>query len=582
MSEERKSFGHRHRWLWWIAGVLAVLLAAVTVAAVMAARRTEPYLRARIVEGLSNHFHARVELESFHVSLGNGFRGEWGVWAQGHGLRVWPPAEVAGVQVPNPPVPAPPLISLESFGFHVPLRYKPDQPVYIGEIRLQGLHVTLPPKSHFLHLSAQQTPAVAQPTAGGGLPIRFQLGTVECKDAELTLETSKPGKLPLEIEIAKFKVTDIAPDNSMHFDAELTNPKPVGTVHTKGIFGPWLVSDPGESPISGEYKFDNADLSDFKGIAGTLSSTGNYAGTLRDLNVDGQTDTPDFSLTHFGNAMDLKTKFHAVVDGTNGDTRLDPVNAILGHSHITAQGQVVRAYSHAGGQTRGIGHDIDLGIEIKQGRMEDFLRLASHETTPLLTGDLDLKSTLHIPPGKEPVYERMGLKGQFQLDQAQFSSDKVQKRIEELSLRGQGHPNEVKSPDHQAVQSSMQSDFQLADGVITLPNLVFTVPGADIDLSGTYKLDGGMLGFVGVAKMQATVSKMIGGWKGLLLKPADHMFKKDGAGTEVPIHVAGTYKNPDFGVDVKGLQHVHTHPQRPDEQTAPVPPAAPSSPPAGH
>jgi hypothetical protein len=75
---------------------------------------------------------------------------------------------------------------------------------------------------------------------------------------------------------------------------------------------------------------------------------------------------------------------------------------------------------------------------------------------------------------------------------------------------------------------------------------------------------------------------MIGGWKGLLLKPADHMFKKDGAGTEVPIHVAGTYKNPDFGVDVKGLQHVHTHPQRPDEQTAPVPPAAPSSPPAGH
>ncbi len=125
----------------------------------------------------------------------------------------------------------------------------------------------------------------------------------------------------------------------------------------------------------------------------------------------------------------------------------------------------------------------------------------------------------------------------------------------------------------------MQSDFQMANGVITLPNLVFTVPGADINLNGTYKLDGGMLGFIGVAKMQATVSKMVGGWKGILLKPADHMFKKDGAGTEVPIHVAGTYKNPEFGVDVKGVPH--SHPQRPSDQAAPAAPAAQSAPPAG-
>jgi len=34
--------------------------------------------------------------------------------------------------------------------------------------------------------------------------------------------------------------------------------------------------------------------------------------------------------------------------------------------------------------------------------------------------------------------------------------------------------------------------------------------------------------------MEATVSKMVGGWKGLLLKPADRFFKKNGAGTEVP------------------------------------------------
>ena len=581
MSEERASFGRRFRWLWWTAGVLIVLLGALTVTGFIVARRAEPYLRTRIVQGLSDHFHARVELDAFHVSLGNGLRGEWGVWAQGRGLRIWPPAQVAGVQVANPlPAIDEPLISLASFGFHVPLNYKPDKPIHIGDIRLEGLRVALPPKSRFLHVSPQPA-SDAAPTQSSSLPIRFQLGAVEGKNTTLILETSKPGKLPLVIDIARFKVTDISPNNSMHYEAELTNPKPVGIVHTKGIFGPWQVADPGESPISGDYKFDHANLGDFKGIAGTLDSTGEYSGTLRDLDVDGQTHTPDFSLTHFGNKMDLETHFHAIVDATNGDTRLDPVNAILGKSHITARGQIVRAYKHdADGALHGIGHDIDLAIQINDGHIDDFLHLASSSDTPLLTGAVTINAALHIPPGKEPVHERMGLKGHFLLDQAQFTSDKVQSKIAELSLRGQGRPHDAKSPDHESVQSHMESDFEMAKGEIELPNLAFTVPGADIELKGAYKLDGGQLGFIGVARMQATVSKMVGGWKGFLLKPADRFFKKDGAGTEVPIHIGGTYKNPEFGVDVKGMPH--THPQRPDEQPPPPSPQAQATTAAQH
>ena len=570
----------RFRWLWWTAGAFLVLLAALTVTGFIVARRTEPYLRARIVEGLANHFHARVELDAFHVSLGNGLRGEWGVWAQGHGLRIWPPAEVAGVQVPNAPQPEP-LISLAAFGFHVPLNYKPDQPIYIGDIRLEGLRVALPPKSRFLHVSPQPA-SDAAPAQSSSLPIRFQLGAVECKDATLILQTSKPGKLPLEIDIARFKVTEHLPQqrHALRGRADQSQARR-HRLHTKGVFGPWQVGDPGESPIAGDYKFDHANLGDFKGIAGTLDSTGDYSGTLRDLNVDGQTHTLDFSLTHFGNKMDLETHFHAIVDATNGDTRLDPVNAILGKSHITARGQIVRAYKHdSDGALHGIGHDIDLAIQIDDGHIDDFLHLASSSDTPLLTGAVTINAALHIPPGKEPVHERMGLKGHFLLDQAQFTSDKVQSKIAELSLRGQGRPHDAKSPDHESVQSHMESDFEMAKGEIDLPNLAFTVPGADIELKGAYKLDGGQLGFIGVARMQATVSKMVGGWKGFLLKPADRFFKKDGAGTEVPIHISGTYKNPEFGVDVKGMPH--THPQRPDEQPPPASPQAQATTAAQH
>ena len=57
--------------------------------------------------------------------------------------------------------------------------------------------------------------------------------------------------------------------------------------------------------------------------------------------VDGDANVPDFELTHFGHTMPLQTHFHAKVDATNGDTWLQPVNATLGHSQFTAEGQVV-------------------------------------------------------------------------------------------------------------------------------------------------------------------------------------------------------------------------------------------------
>jgi AsmA-like C-terminal region len=569
LAKQPRSFWRRHPWLVWLGGGALLAIAALAIAVAVLVHRAEPYLRARIVTALSEHFHARVELDSFHVSLGNGIHGEWGVWARGRGLRIWPPALVAGVHVPPSNAPSEPLIQLGGFGFHVPLRYQPGAPVYIGQVRLQGLDVRLPPKSHFLH--------VGSPTnTGTGTPhhspfVEFQLGAVDCTGMNLELETSKPGKLPMQIAIAHLRLTSISADAEMHFEAELTNPKPTGIIHTTGDFGPWQVSDPGESPLAGQYTFDHADLGDIKGIAGILSSTGRYEGTLRDIIVDGQTDTPDFRLSQFNNSFDLRTQFHAIVDGTNGDTWLDPVNATMGQSHISAKGQVVRVLApDSDGSQHSIGHDISLEINVSQGRIEDFVRLGSHGSTSPLSGDVTVKAALLVPPGQDRVDQRMNLKGQFELNKAQFTSSKVQDRIEELSLRGQGRPNDVKSTDPDTIVSEMHSNFTLAHGTITLPDLAFLVPGAEINLDGTYVLDGGALKFTGTANMQATVSKMVGGWKGFLLKPADRFFKKDGAGTSVAIHVDGTREHPDFGVDIKGVDLKrglkHTSPERPDQQ----------------
>jgi hypothetical protein len=522
------------------------LLAALVIAAVvvdMALKRAEPFLRARVLEVLQDRFHARVELDGFHVSLMDGIR------AEGTGLRIWPPAEVNGVTVPAGA--EEPLIRLDQFRFHAPLHYERGKPFHVSLVELKGLEVHLPPRSHFTHIAAE---GAGQSNAGTPL-LSLAVDEIECNGAHLVLGTSKPGKQPLDFAIAHFTLKDVSKGGAMGFDAELTNPRPVGTIHSSGSFGPWIVDDPGESAITGDYTFDHADLSAFKGIAGILNSTGHYQGTLRDLLVDGEAAVPDFRLAHFDKALNLLTRFHAKVDATNGDTWLEPVDATLGHSHFTALGQIVRVIVPGpDGNPQSRGHDIALTVNVDRGRIEDFLRLASHSDAPLLTGAVMVKTKLHIPPGKQPVHERMELDGSFALDQARFASSKIQDRIEELSLRGQGRPGEAKKPGATDVTSTMKGNFTMAGGVITLPDLEYTVPGAEIDLAGTYEMEDGGLDFKGMAKLQATVSQMVGGWKGMLLKPLDRYFRKNGAGTEVPIHIGGTRDHPDFGIDLDRMK----------------------------
>jgi hypothetical protein len=104
------------------------------------------------------------------------------------------------------------------------------------------------------------------------------------------------------------------------------------------------------------------------------------------------------------------------------------VIATLGQSHFIAEGQVVRVPAGvlSNGTAQPGGHEIALKVNVQRGRIEDFLRLASKSGNPLLTGAMTLKTTLEIPPGMAPVDERMRLNGNFTLDQAAFTSAKIQ------------------------------------------------------------------------------------------------------------------------------------------------------------
>lgn len=541
----RGSIQRGHRWLKWFLGALSVLLVAMGIAVTIAVHHAEPFLRALIVDRLTQRFHARVELDSFHVSLAHGLR------AEGKGLRIWPPAEVEGLEVPA--AHGQPLIDLRRFYFRAPLRFAPNKPIHIWTVTLEGLTVTVPARPRKAPANAPSTPEATPvlPLPRGAELLHFRIDRVLCKDARVILENANPAKQPMEFDIQTMKVAPVHPSGKMHFEAVLTNPRPKGLITTQGNFGPWVVDDPGHTPLDGRYRFEHADLGAFKGISGILSSTGRYLGTLRNMIVDGETHTPAFALTHFGTAVPLNTTFHARVDGTNGDTWLEPVRATLGGTRLTATGKVVQVLAPLNGKhgpMHSIGRQIALTVDVEQGQIADFLRLTSHSGEPIMTGDLHMKTTFELPPGTVPVHERMRMHGSFSLHDVLFTNPKLQDRVGSLSLRGQGKTDQAKTAAVTDVRSDMKGEFTMAGGAIDFPNLDYTVPGAQIRLRGVYGLDGGTLAFRGTARLQAPVSKLVGGWKGWLLTPINPFFRRKGAGTVVHVHVRGTRAEPQFGV----------------------------------
>jgi hypothetical protein len=523
-----------------VAVVLFLMFAAVFTVIAVYFHRAAPILRARVVETLSTRFDSRVELASFDVSVFQGFE------VSGGGLKLYP----KHLQMQQP------LFSVDKFSFRTGWRDLFRTPMHIGQVQISGLGINLPPKEQRSNI-----PKVGPQELGSG-KIQIFVDELLIDHARLVMGTDNPGKVPLDFEISKVRLTSVGANQPMKFHAILTNPKPVGYIDSTGEFGPYDTQHPGGTPVSGTYSFSHADLGTLKGIGGILSSTGTYRGTLNNIVVDGETDTPDFRLTSANYSMPLHTKFHAIVDGTNGDTHLQPVDAMLAHSHIVASGDVVRAQGMPG-------HDITLDVTVGPAKIDDLLKLGVKTEPPVMTGDLTMHTKLHLPPGKESVIAKLRLQGNFQITNVHFTNEKLQAKVDELSLRGQGRPKEVKEP-HPDFASAMQGNFALDAQKITISGLDYTVPGARVAMNGVYTLDGEQFNFQGTARLDAKVSEMVTGWKSVMLKLADPYFMKNGAGTEVPISVTGTRSEPHFGVDLDKL--FHKDKQKSGE--APPPPAA--------
>ncbi|MCL4840891.1 MAG: hypothetical protein KJZ79_03595 [Bryobacteraceae bacterium] len=525
-------------WL-WAGGVLALVLIGLTVAGIVLSRRFEPFIKEQTVLYLEKRFDSKVELGSLTVSMP--MKSPLQVLLnKGRGAQVKVEGRTIALRHRGR-TDVPPMFAMDRFLFEVDLHTLWEKPAHVKIVRLEGMALNLPPKGERPTLGGGE--AAPEPEAGTGeapegTPAVI-IDEIIADGTKLTLLPKDETKAPLIFDIHKLKLTTAGPGVAMKYDAELTNAKPPGLIQAKGSFGPWVAGEPSQSAIDGNYVFEKADLGVFKGIAGTLSSKGKFSGVLARMDVEGVTETPDFRLTMGGEAVPLRTEYKAVVDGTNGNTLLEPVIARLGSTVFECRGGVVRGREE-------IGKSVILDVVMKEGRIDDVLKLAMKGGKPFLTGGVGLKLKFDLPPGQGEVADRLRISGNFDLRDANFTSATVQDKIDEFSRRGQGRP---KDEAIEEVPTNLKGTFSMADGVMRFSELFFNIPGADVDLKGRYRFADETLAFRGKMRLEAKVSQTQTGWKRILLKPVDPFFSKQGAGTLLSIQIAGQRANPEFGRD---------------------------------
>jgi len=495
---------------------IGALLALVVIggASVLVASRW-PFMRNTIVRTLQGKFSSTVELRAFHATYFTP-----GCIAEGVTFRR------------NSDRDAPAIATIEKLTIQANYWGLFRTPKRVRRVRVEGLRMFLSPSSERSGNEVRPTGSLEQ--------FALIIDEIIADGAVVEFASGDPGTAPLKFEIHKLTLNSVADDRPMSFHAALLNPTPPGEIRTDGQFGPLQPQDVGHTSVAGSYLFQHADLGVFSGIGGTLSSTGKFNGVLEHIEVEGSTDAPDFHVTRSNHAVQLKTQFYAIVNGMDGDVALQSVHAQFERTSVVSQGEVAKK---AGSE----GKTVSLGATELQGRIQDWLRLLAKADPPALTGAMNFRIQVLVPPGNQDFIERVTLQGDFGIDAASFTSSTMQGKVDTLSQLAEGGKE---NDDPASVIENLKGHVVLKDTIATLSDLSFSVPGALAHVHGTYGLLTEQVNLHGTLQVDNKLSKGSKGMKSFLLKVVEPFLKKKNAGEIVPIKIGGTFSHVSYGLDV--------------------------------
>ena len=363
-------------------------------------------------------------------------------------------------------------------------------------------------------------------------PSKAIVDEIRVKNSILSFHSQAASTPQLHFDIHELVVQHPGTREEMPFAVKLRIPEPPGELEVSGKVGRWRSDDPGQTPVSGSYSLERADLAVFVGVRGSVSSRGNFNGNIQHIQLQGSADAPDFGVTRSGHRVHVTGDFRALVNGANGDVALEEAHASFGKTRVKSTGTVEGEGGKAG----------DLKLNGTEGRIQDVLMLFIQAPVSPLTGNVAFNATAKVPATLHGFVRKVQFTSDFAIDNGHLTSADTQRKMDQLSQEAQG---EKQTDDPATAISNLVGHVELRDGVANFTDLKFRVPGALAHLHGTYDVITEKVDMHGLLLMQADLPHATSGFKSFLLKPINVFLRKNHrGGARIPVTITGTYDKP--------------------------------------
>ena len=504
----------RGRW-WLIIGASLIVIAGIVL---IVLAWNWPYTQQAVTKALQDRFARTVQIRSFRKTY-------------------FPPGCVAeGVSfLHRQRKDLPPLITVQTLSIRGSYNGLFRIHKRVDEVQVEGLHVLIAPPGP----SGQPPNVMPLTTSTTGASIT--IGEITTDGALLEFMRRQPDQEPFKLYVHRLTLDNVGEKGVIPYHAALLNTEPPGEIRSEGEIGPWNEDDPGSTPVTGSYTYADVNLAVFEGISGTLSSQGKFSGTLGHIDANGEIDVPDFRVSGSSHTVHLISKFQAVVDGTNGDTYLQNVDSHFQRTTITSKGSVV-------GRPGQQGKTVGLQMAVNGGRIEDLLFLFTEEKRPWMTGSINLRAKVEVPPGPPGFLRKLNLAGNCGIGSERFTNPHVQQPVNALSQSAGGENKKQQAEDAETVLSEFRGQVSVKNGVATLSHVSFSAPGTRAQLQGTYNLVDRKVDLHGILYTNGKLSDTTAGFKALVLKAVGPFLKQKSV-TVVPFSITGPSVSPSFALD---------------------------------
>ncbi len=334
--------------------------------------------------------------------------------------------------------------------------------------------------------------------------------------------------------IRELEIKNLHKGEHLTYAVDMQNAIPSGHIFARGTMGPINTSDFLSTPVNGNFAFTQVNLHDVGEISGKLNARGVFKGTLRSMEIETSTDTPDFAVID-GRPTPVNATMQATLSGMHGDLNIQAIDVKVGTTQI-----------HASGAIQGDPKTTNLDVTVDRGRAEDVMRPFMEHEVPIV-GVVSLKAHAYLGPPGDGFIQQFRMTGAFDIPAERVSDRETEKNLSAFSERASGKrgPNTGvdpgKSPTNDAkdVLSSLKGSANIKNGVVSTSGLTFHVAGAIAKLAGTFNFHDERVHLTGNLKMDTDISHTATGFKSVLLKPLAPFFKKKNAGAVLPIAVTG-------------------------------------------